>query len=227
VEGIRRLWRLAPSASGPRLAVRAASVVLSLGLLGTTVFGGGRDVGPGSRFGNVDVETIKRYADERARQGRTLKALIERGRLPAELVTAMSGVGAVPYYTRWTTVDRHGLNDAYIARLPIPRRGLIAHEHDAPWDYLAARRVVVFDVFNRVIGRRLELGGGQELRHDGHPLNLRAVRIDGLYMNFATFVSDDELARAFAGCEILGPDDAGPAAAKALPTPEAPSPGAP
>jgi hypothetical protein len=228
VEGIRRLWQLVPSASGRRLAVRSASVVLSVALLGTTGFGGGRNVGPGSRFGNVDVETVKRYADDRARQGRVLRTFIEQGRLPAELMAATGGVGAIPYYTRWTTVDRHGLNDAYIARLPLPRRGLIAHEHDAPWDYLVARRVVVFDVFNRMIGKRLEpLGSEEGPRHDGRPLKLRAVRIDGLYMNFATFVPDDELARIFAGCEILGVADARPPAPAPLPTPEAPSPGAP
>jgi hypothetical protein len=32
--------------------------------------------------------------------------------LPADLRVAVSGAGALPYYTMWPTLDVYGLNDA-------------------------------------------------------------------------------------------------------------------
>jgi len=211
VAGIRRIREASPEERGLGHVARALAVGVGTALLATTALGGGHGV-EGRRFGNVDLTTIKQYAKDRARQGRLLRELIDRGRLPSDLVAAMGGVGAVPYYTRWTTIDRRGLNDAYIARLPLSRRGVVAHEHDAPWNYLSSRGVVVFDAQNRLVGRTPgPLGRGR--LHDGQPLRMRAIRLDDLYMTFATFVSDEELERLFPGYEILGADGAEPAAA--------------
>jgi arabinofuranosyltransferase len=209
IEGIRRITQMAPQTGRLRLALRGAAAVVGIGLLASTAWGWGRIVPLRERIGNVDVTFIGRYTSDRVRQGRFLRSLIDRGRLPADLVTAMGGVGAVPYYTRWITIDRRGLNDAKIARMPIAQRGLLGHEHDAPWEYLASRKVAVFDIFNGLVDKNLlPMKNKRAHFHDGRRLRLRAIQVEGRYMLFATFVSDEELARIFDGHEILNKDDA-------------------
>lgn len=209
IEGMRRIAHLPLQPSGSQPALRAAALLVGAGLLLTTAAGWRVDLPREARSGNVEVAGIERYARERAAQGRFLRDLIDRGALPADLVTAMGGVGAVPYYTRWSVVDRRGLNDAAIARLPLARRGLIAHEHDAPWDYLVSREVAVFDVFNRLVHDDLgRLRSRRAATHDGQRVRLRAVEVEGRYLIFATFVSDAELAHIFGGREILSRRDA-------------------
>ena len=209
IAGMRRIVRLPLQPSGPRRALRGAALLVGIGLLATTASGWRVDIPREERSGNVDVSGIERYARERVAQGRFLRRSIDRGALPADLVTAMGGVGAVPYYTRWTVVDRRGLNDAGIARMPVARRGVIAHEHDAPWEYLASREVAVFDIFNRLIAEDLRpLRNRRATTHDGQRARLRAIEIEGRYLIFATFVSDAELARIFDGHEILSRRDA-------------------
>jgi hypothetical protein len=115
----------------------------------------------------------------------------------------VGGAGAVPYYTRWTTVDRRGLNDATIARMPVTERTFVGHEHDAPYEYLVARRVAVFDYFNQLLVKRQglpQLRGPYE--HDGHVLAMRAIELGERALVFATFVDDAELARLFPGARI-------------------------
>jgi hypothetical protein len=156
------------------------------------------------RYHLQSIEGIREYTRARIEEGRTLRAHIEAGRLPHELVHCVGGAGAVPYYTDWETVDRRGLNDAFIARQPIPERGFIGHEHDAPYDYLVERKVVAFDYFNQTLIKR---AGLKQLRgpyeHDGRRVTLHAVPLDERAFVFATFVSPEELAAAFPGQRLL------------------------
>lgn len=75
------------------------------------------------RHGIATLRTIETYATYRAEEGRFLRGLIERGLLPEDLVICVGGAGALPYYTMLPTVDRLGINDLQIARLPIAERG--------------------------------------------------------------------------------------------------------
>ena len=192
-------WSLALAGRTPaaRRVLGPAAAALLLAFLIVTLRGYPPRSGP--RRGVATVESVREYARQRAYEGRFLRSYVESGVLPEDLVLCVGGAGAVPYYTRWTTVDRRGLNDAWIA-----------HERDAPREYLVRRRVAVFDWQNRLILRRKLFDEITPSEHDGHPLALRAIRLGEMYFAFATFVSDDELARLFPGQEILTPAPSDP-----------------
>jgi len=182
---------------------RVLAAAAAVALLVTTQLGFERV--PGGHYGLQSVVGITEYTKKRVEEGRTLRSFIERGVLPRELVLGLGGAGAVPYYTGWTTVDRRGLNDATLARMPLAQHGFVGHEHDAPYDYLVARRVAVFDFFNQLLVKR---AGLRQLKgpytHDGHALEMRALALPGdeRALVFATFVSEAELARLFPGLEL-------------------------
>jgi arabinofuranosyltransferase len=206
-DGARKLAALGTEGEASRRAARAVAIAAALGIVATTVQGSREESQRFQRHGMAGLAGIENYARSRAHQGRFLRSMIDAGELPASLTIAVGGAGALPYYTRWTTVDRHGLSDAYIARLPADRARAVAHQHDAPFDYLEEREVVVFDVFNRLV----HFGTGRlqhrlKRFHQGRPLPLRAVAVGNRYMVFGTFVSDAELAAIFPGRTILGPD---------------------
>ena len=190
----------------PRVAGMLATAAVALALLASTFVGFER--ASANEYGLQSVEGITQYTLQRIDQGRTLRSWVERGKLPRELVLCVGGAGAVPYYTGWTTVDRRGLNDRRIARTPVHGHGIIGHEHDAPYGYLAERRVVVFDYFNQLLVKTQGLRSlAGTHRHDGHVVALRAIPLDERALVFATFVSDDELARVFPGLQILSLDE--------------------
>ena len=153
--------------------------------------------------GVASLGDIKAYAERRAAEGQFLRGLIDEGLLPADLVLCVGGAGALPYYTDWPTVDRRGINDATIARLPLRERGVIGHEHDAPYEYLRERRVVIFDVFNHLV---YEQDAGEfppAVRHDDRVLPVRVVAARGRALVFATFVPEEEFRRVFARLAII------------------------
>jgi len=207
-DGIHRLTRPVGSRR-----MRAAGVVLAgvaaAGLLGTTVGSPRRPEAQRARMavgahGINTLGSIRHYANARAREGKLLRRWSDQGVLPSDLVLCVGGAGAVPYYTDWTTIDRRGLNDATIAHLPLERRGSIGHERDAPFEYLLERKVVIFDVLNQIVHESdAEKRKRGSVVHDGHELPLKAVRVRGLTLIFATLVSDAELDRIFAGLEVL------------------------
>jgi hypothetical protein len=201
VEGASVLASVA-SAPWTRRATGALSALALLALLTLTLLG--YRANASDRRGNARVRVVQEYATRRAQEGRQLRDWIERGLLPRDLVLCVGGAGAVPYYTRWTTVDRHGLNDEWIARQPMAERGLVAHERDAPYEYLQRRRVAVFDYFNRLISSPELLDRRKPARYDGRRLALRGLEIEGKVLVFGTFLSDEELAALFPGREILG-----------------------
>ncbi len=148
---------------------------------------------------------MRLYAKNRATQGKFINSLVERGIIAPDTVIAAGGAGALPYFADLKTVDRRGLNDHYIARLPVKERGVVAHELDAPYEYFEERKVVMFDILNRLVhndDRRV--GRGKKYYHDGREANMRAFKIDGRYVVFATFVSDQELQEKITGVKIIG-----------------------
>ena len=116
----------------------------------------------------------------------------------------MGGAGALPYYTDWPTVDRRGINDATIARLPLQQRGVIGHEHDAPYEYLRERKVVLFDIFNHIVHEPGESQGYPDtMRHEDRTLPVRVVAARGHELLFSTFVPEPEFRQTFARLEVV------------------------
>ena len=201
VEGLSAL-ALRPVGGVARVAQGALAVVALRAFLGLTRRGFGGE--GGAVEGVSPVVGVRAYCERRMEEGRFLRACIERGELPAELVLCVGGAGALPYYTRWTTVDRRGLNDAHIARLPLDERGVVAHVRDAPYEYLEVRRVAVFDYKNGLLRTREQAQKVTAGELDGRPLLPRAVELGEQLMVFATFLPEDELRELFAGHEVLG-----------------------
>jgi hypothetical protein len=156
------------------------------------------------RHGVAHVSAIRRYAAMRAQEGQFLHHLIDNGTLADDIVLSVTGAGAVPYYTDWTTVDALGLNDRYIAHLPLLKRGVIAHERHAPLAYLRRRGVVVFDVLNRLVYPLEALPRLPEhVTYDSELLPVRVVRLGEYCLAFATLVPDEEFARVFQNLKVL------------------------
>ena len=183
----------------PGRLVSGAFVVV---LLATTAVGYERV--PGTSYGVMSVPGIRQYTDRRIDEGTTLRSAIEQGVLPRDLVLCVGGAGAIPYFTGWTTVDRRGLNDHFIARLPVEERSFIAHEREAPYDYLVERKVAVFDIFNRLIVSYEDLMKARaHYYHQEREVELRAIQLGKRYFVFATFLGDDELAQVFPGVDLI------------------------
>jgi len=151
--------------------------------------------------GIASVSGIKAYAARRIEEGRLLQALIETGTLDRNLVLAVTGAGAVPYYTDWPTVDRHGLNDRYIASLPLATRGVIGHERDAPEEYLERRKVVIDDTLNQLIFRRADRMAAA-ISKSGGARPIYVVDVGDAYLVFSSFVPDAEVRREFSRLPI-------------------------
>ncbi|MCB0336607.1 MAG: hypothetical protein KDD62_09880, partial [Bdellovibrionales bacterium] len=102
-------------------------VVLWFGLLGTTLYGSHKKSASKQRYGVASIQGIRRYATSRAWEGKFLRRLVEKKLIPNDTILCVGGAGALPYYSRLTTIDRRGLSDHYLARLPLTHRGIIAH----------------------------------------------------------------------------------------------------
>lgn len=154
------------------------------------------------RHGIESIEDTRWYAGYRIRQGKGLRALIDRGLLPRDLVLATGGAGALPYYTGWTTVDVLGLNDTYVAHLPIEKRGKVAHEKYAPFAYLQERKVALVDVTGRgLLHDRIDPKWHRPIRRRYYRGPLKIFRVDGRYLVFGTTLSDEELHALLPGLE--------------------------
>jgi len=190
----------------PKQLLRIFAVVAAGSMLWVTYQGSVNPVVNSYRSGIASLEGIKRYAESRSEQGKFIRERIDAGDLPDNFLIGVGGAGALPYYARLPTLDRRGLNDVKIARMPVSRRGRIAHEHDAPYEYLVERKVVVFDLYNRLIFPDKEkLFDGDSHVFHGKKVRVRAIELKGRYLVFATFVTDEELQAIFSGHSILKP----------------------
>ena len=79
-------------------------------------------------------------------EGKRLGLLVERGILPRDAYFAMSCVGAIPYYSKLSTLDMLGLTDAHVAHSPPLKVRVMAHDKMATLDYARERGVDVWAV---------------------------------------------------------------------------------
>ncbi len=155
VEGIRVLAEREPSGGWRRVAQRAAAAAV-LVALGAATLRSSLSEQPRMLGGGIEgIEATRLYADARVSQGRKLRELVERGLLPRELRWQTRGVGAIPYYTEWYTLDELGLNDLYVARWEGGEhgRGRIAHERQAPLGYSRAMRIQLLEAGPHLLQR--------------------------------------------------------------------------
>ena len=90
---------------------------------------------------NIRQEEHARLVVDLIAEGRQLARLVKEGRLPADTLIALDGVGAVPYYSGLPTLDRLGLNDHEIARQPFLENRMVAHGKRASWEYARSKGV--------------------------------------------------------------------------------------
>jgi hypothetical protein len=151
-DGLHAIWRALPRGTPARRALAGVFAAgVAAGLLLSTHLGSIRPEAARTRDGIAGLGVIESYAERRMLEGRTLRDLVERGVLPADLRVAVSGAGALPYYTMWPMVDIYGLNDATIAHQPVRKRSTVAHEQRLPPGYLAEKRIAVVDSLNRLV----------------------------------------------------------------------------
>jgi hypothetical protein len=185
---------------------------IGLALLVTTATGSRGEEANGVREQVAGLGTIERYATRRTEEGRFLRELVERGDLPEDLVICVGGAGALPYYSGLTTVDRRGINDRHIARLPLSKRGKLAHERDAPLDYLVEREVAIFDVMNRIVHDEDVTQGGRipAYKLQGMLLPLEVIEVDGRYLVFVSMLTNERFQRAFGKLDVRPRGSPGP-----------------
>jgi hypothetical protein len=199
-EGVRRGW-------GIRLGRRGAAaigMVVTLMIVVGSYFPHRLDYRD-ARRGVSRLESMRRYAARRTEEGRFLASLVEKGYLRGDELTAVTGAGALPYYSGLPVLDFFGLNDERIAHQEITERGRIAHEKKAPYAYLVERGVVLFDVRNRIV----EPAGSsppeaRTVERDGiYSGPVHCVEAEGRYLVFATTLSDDEFRKRLERFRIL------------------------
>jgi hypothetical protein len=198
-------YRIAAVVLGKRLQHILLFLIVAA-LFGTTIYGSIGDVPKPERFGITSLRGIEKYATSRTEQGLFLKRLIDEGYYPANLPLALGGAGAVPYYSMLPVLDRRGLNNVEIAHMPVKNRGRIAHEHDAPIEFLVANNIAVFDILNRLKHDTLFRLNVKKYHHDGHRVQMRALESPYGYIVFGTFVTDDALRELFPRMKLILPD---------------------
>jgi len=195
-DGIRALART--SLVGPRWVPAGLAIAIA-GAWGVATHRGSVDPAAEVRRGAVtSIPWMRLYTKSRASEGKLLHRLVLSGQLAPDTTIAVSGAGALPYYSRLPTVDTLGLNDAFIARQPVKRPGVVGHERAATAGYLKSRHVAIHDALNRLVFP----GPPEKLRRRiaGRPLH--AIRVgENKYLVFETTLDDAEFDRVFARFE--------------------------
>jgi len=96
--------------------------------------------------GYLELPTgTNRIAGVRFEQAALIRKYIEAGMIPEQLRYEAGGVGIVPYYIGWYTLDRYGLNDVHVAHQAAnsKKRWKIGHEKMATADYLEEKKIDV------------------------------------------------------------------------------------
>ena len=223
-DGLERLNRLRGAILNPGLnrGLAGLAVALALLILGLTYQGNRSEVsmaylGTGKELTMEElverkiasVNALRFYAFIRSQQGQFLRALIDEGQLPGDLLLGVGGAGALPYYTMWPAVDFIGLTDAQIAhQTPSGTEHVLAgHQKWGSVDYLRERGVVMLDALNQIVF-------DQPYDPDNDPfavlrimvipdVELRTVKVKDKYLVFATLVPEAEFQRVFGHLEIL------------------------
>jgi hypothetical protein len=90
-----------------------------------------------SRLVGTRAEEHRLFLGTAIRTGRKLRELVDRGVLPADTHIAISAVGVIPYLSGLRTLDRLGLTDPVVARMPPNELRILAHDRHATIDYAA------------------------------------------------------------------------------------------
>jgi len=151
------------------------------------------------RHGISDIVGIGEYASRRALEGKTLRRLIDKGLLPRDVKLAVTGAGAVPYYTMWPTMDVLGLNDVVVAHTPIKKHGVIAHEKVAPTAAIRARGIELFDAADHIVWNNP--GRHEHCANDAGCW--KSLSAGGVWLNFVTFLGDEEFQRRFVSPRVV------------------------
>jgi arabinofuranosyltransferase len=89
----------------------------------------------GSYDGMESVAFMRRFASDRVKIGRWLKA-----RVPHDALMAVGGAGALVYHSGLRAIDSFGLSDRYIARNVKPQGHRPGHQILAPLGWVLSRR---------------------------------------------------------------------------------------
>jgi arabinofuranosyltransferase len=215
-DGVHVLVEIRAAKPGRRWALAGAATALAATLLATTHWG---SLHPAPRENSNGIGTTADadgYAELRIAQGLALRALVDRGLLPADLRIETGAAGALPYYTDWYVLDKRGLNDLRVARQPLAQRGRIAHEHTAPLSYVLEREVAVVLLGHKLLVEvaeqdlPLELRGARAwlrlynraARSPGERLRLQCRRVEeGAYLVFGTNLEANRLERVLGHLE--------------------------
>ena len=192
-DGIAVLVRFPVKTTWLRAVTAAAGIAALVLLAGVTHQGSINPKAGGKRGDNAGIRAINEYATGRAAEGRFLRSLIDKGLLPKDVLLAVGGAGAVPYYTMWPTLDILGLNNVEIGHMPIKKRGVIGHEKVASKEFLRAHRIEMWDAANRLVHDKK----GRSRSCKGDEGCWKAVDVAGRTLKFVTFLSDEEFARRF------------------------------
>jgi arabinofuranosyltransferase len=193
VEGIALIASVRRRRPESRRVATVVAVGLALMLWVTTYLGSTRPQARKTRYDIASIEEIRAYAERRAREGKFLRELIDRGLLPDDIVLCVTGAGAVPYYSGLPTVDLYGMNDTRIAHQEIAERGVIAHEKRGTSDYMRERGVELFDRLNKLVN-------DVPVQNQRCPDNRgcwKSIRIGRYYLDFVTFLPDTEYEKRF------------------------------
>lgn len=91
------------------------------------------------RYGQQTTKDMHRFVVEGTRTGLALNS-----HLPADTVISTTLAGTIGYYSGRVTIDQWGLNDAYVAKLPVSHIVTRGHVKFAPTDYLVRRGVNLY-----------------------------------------------------------------------------------
>ena len=144
------------------------------------------------------------YAIYRIAEGQLLRRMVEEGLLSGQERIAVTGAGALPYYSRFPVLDCHGLNDVTIAHQRLASRGMIGHEKKASAEYLRQQKVVIFDIMNGLIWpEQFDLPQHQVVMYEGVNFPLHCVQYEGRSLVFATTLSEYEFRQRFWRFKII------------------------
>jgi hypothetical protein len=221
-DGLHVAWSALPLRTrGHRALAGAATAGIALGLLLATYQGSNRPEAIRTRDSIASLGVIESYAERRMGEGKYLRDLIVQGVLPEDLRVAVTGSGALPYYTMWPILDIYGLNDATIAHQSVRKRSDVGHEQALPPGYLAEKRIAVVDSLNRLVhgtdpvrlatrmnrARRIAKAiriGDAKIGLDT-PARVKCLRIaEDRTMIFVTVVSEPEFQRILGHLESCG-----------------------
>lgn len=181
VDGIRLVSETSRSARQIPEALRTAFVGAVLAaLVLSTGLGLVRELPLAGHSHLTSVTELRASGARRIEEGKLLRKYIDEGLLPESLYVAMHAVGIVPYYTRWRTLDIHGLNDEVVARSPI-RGEALGMQHWANVAYAVDRGVEAYFLWDRVL-RRVPTAGSKNVRLGDRYLTFRCLVPEAQYL---------------------------------------------